>query len=272
MSIKLPPSRYLINTPTSATPSIVVAGGIVSFPGLAGMPPVTVTAVESCNRYCTTACTAQVTTVTPTVPTTPCECPWTYYLTIRMRGDLSEQTNKVFGRTGTYDYTDPSGAVPTVNAIIVGMVAQINGDPYSQVTAAPVGTAGSYTAITLTEDDCSGNTEASTTGFSVTITQGTQSTNTPALPALNYWAVKRVFMEKPGYFAGIQEAPLENSNYCLYTMRVDLGLSAGPHMANERADRYAEFQFYVRNDGTNNFKLGWDTPFATAVTCFGSIL
>ena len=272
MSLQAPPWRFLVNSPASSPATVTVAGGVISIAGMQGLQPFEVDSVEYCSRLCTTPCTKNIWTVTPTVPTAPCECPWTWTLYLVMAQCQGMRTDRIFGRNLSYSYTDPSGSVPTVSAICSAIAADINADPYKQFTATLTGSGpSSYTAIVITENDCDGRD--ATCGFRAAVTMGTAVNTTPAVAAeLNFTAMKRLWAEKPGYFFGVQEAPLEGANYCVYKFRVNTAKTNDPHLANATVDRYMDLEFYVRNDGTANFTTGWDTPLTAELPCLGTAL
>lgn len=268
MSIRRPIERYLVNNLVAANPAVTVASGVISFPGIPGMPDVRAADVVSCYRSCALPCVPQKVRVTPTVPTTPCDCPWTWEIQVAMRQCGDMRTDHVYPRSDVYGYTDPSGAVPTVSAICENIAAAINGNAYSQVKVTLVGGPGAYTAFDVEEKDCSGNGDYYSCGFTVAFTQGTQTLTTAAVPAvLPYEEMKRLWAELPGYFFGDQPAPIPGMTYCMYYMKVNTGQTPGPHLANELTDRYVEYAFYVANDGTN-FATAWQTPISGALACF----
>ena len=100
---------------------------------------------------------------------------------------------------------------------------------------------------------------------------GTQSTTQISIGAqLDWYTLKRLFAERPGYFWGNQPAPVQGDNYCLYVFRVDHDSTPGPHLSNERANRFMDYEFYVRRDST--FIAQWDTPLTNELPSLGPAL
>lgn len=263
MSLNQPPVKVLVNN-TNGVMSIT--NGVITFVNLKGINPFTVANVEQAERVCSSACVSMVRTVTPAVPSTPCECPWTWTITITMRQCLDFRTDHIYGRQVTFSHQDPAGEIPTVSEIVDAIVDEINADPYRTVTATKTGSPGSYTAFVITERDCTSAT--GTCGFDVDVTLGTVVETTPSTrPQLDYYALKQIFAERPGYFWGSQEGPVAGDSYCLYRMRVFHGQTNGPHLANERADRFMTYEFYVRRDAT--MVAQWDNPLVAELPSLG---
>ncbi len=266
MSINPSPIRVLINNTASL---LTVTNGQLVFSNLQGINPIPISSVERGARLCSSSCVAQVMTITPAVPTAPCECPWSWDMVIQMNQCDDMRTDHIYGRMSTFSYQTPSGDIPTVNQIVDNIVDEINGDPYGNVTAAKVGSPGTYTAFTLTEKNCT--SEVGTCGFRAEVKLGTKTVNTINVgPQLDWYTLKKIFAERPGYFWGEQQSPIKGDTYCLYTMRVDHGDTLGPHLSNERANRFQDYEFYVRRDST--FLAQWDTPLTNELPIFGAPL
>lgn len=270
MSMQTLPVRRLYNVLTTST--VTVAAGVVTIDGLLPFESSGVL-LSNCQRLCTTACTLQITTVTPTVPSAPCECPYVWEMAIIMNGCSFDSTNRFFPDTKFYNYVDPTGALPTVNNIVASVVAQINANTYSKVTAAAVGSVGSYTAITLTEKDC-GTTINGTCGFTVTFSSGTQATGTAHLePTLGPVQMGREFAILPGYeFMQPAALVVPGATYCKYYLKVrPMGAVYDPHVINADTTPWIEYELYVRSD-LSNFFSAWDTKLANEIQCLGATL
>lgn len=268
MSIQTGPKRILLETLSANT--LNINAGVIS---ILGLPSFATAAVQAggCSRTCPEACTPQVTTITPVVPTTPCECPWLYELKI-----VRNQCLKTFRTHEAYPGTEPynvqffdSGAI-TVNAIVTSLLNQINANPDSTVIAAGVGTPGSYTALRLTEKDC--DSENATCGFTAHVTTGTVVTGTAHVDAkLSATEVARNWPILPGsMFTRPQLAIC--GNYCVYTLKVNpINVLNDPHLADASVERYLELEIWV-NSADPLFYTEWDTPLATELPCLGDAL
>lgn len=247
--------------------TVTVDAGVVT---IQGIKPFLVADVVSCNRSCTTACVPQVVVVTPVVPSSPCECPWTFDMTIRKINCGFDRVNQIWSHTYHYNYTNPSGDAPTAALIIASVVAQINNDPNSPVVA--VDTGNTHTTITLTEKDCNSENPRRC-GFQVMGNSLTQTTSTAHVDAiLPAWEVKRTFPILPGDAFAQPDNASCGSDYCRYYIKIQSNTGRlDPHLANAVVTDYRELELYV-NRADASFLADWDTPLATALVCLGAPL
>ena len=261
MSIQTGPKRLLFNTLTAD--SVNVASGVVTIQGL---PPFLATSTSNCYKQCTTVCTEQVVTITPTIPSATCECPWLWTLQIVKKAcTTTYRVQETFESSTEYNFGDPNGAPLTVNAIVTSMLAQINGNDDSIITAVGVGAPGSYTAFTITEKDC--DSDLATCGFEYFVNSGTFSAITAHVaPILNRSQLAREFAILPGsMFSDPQLA--RGASYCVYGFRINpIRQVNDPHLADALTDRYLDVEIYVDNT-LATFAADWDTPLLAAVTC-----
>ena len=263
MSITTQPLRLLFNT-LSAT-SVNVAAGVVSIEGMPDFFASDVVA-GSCYRACPAACTKSIWTVTPTVPTAPCECPWEFALRIVTRLCPGFGIRDTFNSARRYSYVEPAGGTPTVALITASITAQINSDPYSSVVAVD-----NTTTITLTEKSCDSETNR-TCGFDVFLNSGTAVNGTPyvapILPGdevLMHWPVL------PGSEFG-NPSRATCGSYCKYYFEIDpINRVKDPHLANAYVDRFLRVEIWVNSD-LANFETDFDTPLVTVVDCLGAAL
>lgn len=264
MSLTIRPFRALLNSLDSN--SLSISGGVVTIQGQVAFNTAD---VEQCYKACKTACVDNVWSITPLVPTGPCECPWVWTLEIRKRPCLDTyETNDTFESSeGFYSYQDNSGATPTVSQIVTSVVEQINGNPFSRVIAAAVGTPGSYTSFTLTEKEC-GDVLPRTCGFtpfsnSATITQTTAHTD-PILPS---WKMNKEFSILPG-MAFTEPDLARCGDYCVFYFKINPSAQVkDPHLHNVMVDRYIELEIYVDNT-LANYAADWATDIAAEFACF----
>lgn len=263
MSITTQPKRLLFNTLSST--SVDVAAGVVSIEGLPAFYAADVVA-GSCYRVCPAACTKSIWTITPVVPSAPCECPWAYRLRIVTRICPGFGIRDTFAASKSYDYVDPAGGVPTVAQITASITAQINSDPTSNVVAVD-----NTTTITLTEKNCdSGN--GRTCGFDPYQNSGTAVNGTPyvapVLPAdevLMHWPIL------PGSEFG-NPARATCGDYCKYVFEINpINRVHDPHLANAYVDRFLRVEIWVNSDDAT-FAANWDTPMTTILDCLGAAL
>lgn len=264
MAFKVPPKVMLFNA--LSTSSVVVSGGVIT---IAGLPSFNVDDVADCYRTCTTACTPQVVVVTPVVPTAPCECPWSFDMQIRKKSCGFERIADILEHNYSYNYTNPNGDPPTVALIIASVVAQINSDPNSIVTAVDTGDA--HTTITLTEKDC--DTANRTCGFVVTGNSLTQSQSTAHVDAvLPIWEVQRNFPITPGSDFSNPVTAFCGSEYCKYYLHIHpINKIRDPHVANGWVEKDLEVEIWVNAD-LANITTDWDTELTGALTCLGAPL
>jgi len=270
MSLQTGPIRKIFNTLSSS--SIAVSGGIVTIQGL---PPFAVADIVSgsCYRSCKTACVPQFITVTPTVPSATCECPWRWEIVIRKLPCLGTyRVQETLSPQTTYDYNDPNGATPTVAQIVASVVLQINSNPDSIVTATAVGAPGSETAFTLVEKDCDG--DAGTCGFIAYIQSGTIATSggsnvAHADPVLSPSEMAREFAILPGSMFSNPELAFCGA-YCVFTARIlPITDVHDPHLSNSLVDRYLDIQIFV-NTLASNFDADWQNEANTVADCWAA--
>lgn len=262
MSIHTMPIKRLLNS--LAADSVVVAGGVLTIKGL---PPIDIDTIVSCTKQCPSSCTPQVITITPTLPASPCECPYEWELKVKRKICYNGRTDYDSIRDSMYSFSDPSGATPTVNDIISSFLVEIGSDPYAIVTVAGVGTEGSWTGITLTEKNC--DTDPRTCGFQVFFPSGTQITSVPHVSAkLLADDTLRLFGVQPGSFGERQNVALCGV-YCVYTFEVDpLGQTRDQNFDNAWVIRKGSFEVYV-NSSLVNYVTDFETEMAaTGLTCF----
>lgn len=272
MSLTTMPKRIVFNTFTADT--VQVNSGIVS---IIGLPDFAAASVEagSCYRSCPVACTKQIVTVTPTVPSSTCECPWAWSITIEGAPCLKTyRTHEVFPRLAIYDYVDPNGATPTVDQIITSIVAQINSDPNSVVTAAAVGSTPNQTAFTLTEKDC--DSDNASCGFNAFVQSGTVATTggsnvahvDAVLPASQ---VAREWPILPGHIFNRPEIAYCGT-YCVYRFRINpVAVSKDPHLSNAEVGRFLDVEIWA-NSAATGFNANFDDEIVAAITCLGEPL
>lgn len=262
MSIHTKPIPLLLNS--LAADTVVVSGGILTIKGL---PPINIDNITNCTKQCPTACTKQVTTITPTIPASPCECPYEWELKVKREICYNGRTDYDAIRDSFYSFSDPSGATPTVNDIISSLLVEINSDPYAIVTAAGVGSEGSWTAITLTEKNC--DTDPRTCGFKVYFPSGTQTTGTAHVSAklladdmLREWGVQ------PGSFGERPNTALCGV-YCRYTIDVDpSGTTRDQNFDNAYVQRKMQVVIDV-NSSLANYATDFETEMAdSGLACF----
>lgn len=265
MSLTLLPVTRIFNSVDAST--VVVSDGVVSIKGL---PNFNVADVVACHRECTTPCVPQVVVVTPVVPTAPCECPWTFEMVIVRRSCGFERSEQVLPHTYSYNYTNPSGDPPTVALIVASVVAQINSDPNSCVTA--VDTGNTHTTITLTEKDCDSD-KGRTCGFTVGGNSLTQTTSTAHVnPILPLWDVQRNFPILPGSEFSNPTTAFCGSAYCRYYFKIrPAAIWKDPHVANATIERTMELELWVNRDDAS-FIADWDAELVAQFTCLGAPL
>lgn len=282
MSLNTRPQKLIFNT--LAADSVNVSGTTVS---ILGLPPFDVAEVDTngCSRTCPTACTQQVITITPTIPSTTCQCPYVWSLTVMsgpcggMQRNLLPQD--LWGAPKVYNVGDANTTL-TVNLIVAGIVAQINSDPTSGVQAWPVGTLGSYTAFILRERDCT--SDRATCGFSVQYDSGTTAvsgaTGGPVgAPTTNIAHVDGVLTAaQVGRMNPILPHMYMNrpniaycGTYCVYTFTLHTRDIRHTHLHDVKVPRYISYEIWVNNTAAT-FLADWDTPLATALECLGAPL
>src|SRR5687768_7185776 len=111
------PERILLNSLT-ATTILTTAGGVK----VEGFGTILAAEVINCYKQCTSAGTAQETTVTVVIPDA-CECPYEWGMTIRgLVNNADYSTNSTFGSQNYYGYSDPAGATPTAAATATALI------------------------------------------------------------------------------------------------------------------------------------------------------
>lgn len=262
MSLKTAPRKLIFNTLNAD--SLNVAGGIMS---IAGLEPFAVANVVTagCFGACPAACTPQEVTITPTVPSATCECPWMWDITIRQLpcSDYLRATHVLPAAARTYNYVDPNESTPTVDAIIASVVAQINGDPYAIVTAVD----NADGTFTITEKNCDSGVDR-TCGFSAFVTSGDLVVDDAHSGAvLSAEEIHREFPILPGHVLATPTQLAFCGNYCKYRFKIKpVEEVADYHGANVYNHRYLEVEIYV-NKLAATFAADWNTPITAALAC-----
>lgn len=261
MSLKTMPTTKIFNALSSGT--VTVSGSTVSIPSM-GITFDTGDVVN-CNRTCTTACTPQVVTVTPVIPTAPCECPWTFELILRRLSCGFERAQDVFEKSYVFNYLSPTGDLPTAANICTSIYNQIMTDPNRIVTVVNNGT-----TLTLTERDC--DSIDRTCGFAVygnvTVSVGTAHVDA----ILPIWEVQRNFPVIPGSEFGNPTTAFCGTTYCKYYFHIKpYSTVRHTHISNAYVSREMELEIWVRSD-LANITTDWDTELTGVLTCLGSPL
>lgn len=275
MSIKKKPGKYIINSITADT--LVITGDSVQIqgPGIA-IPPFLSTDVVDCYRTCPSACTPRVVTVTPAVPETPCDCPYVWKITAKpiacRQGYLGDDASQF--KFLQFEAHIPTGQTPDVNDIVVMMVEYFNNDPYGFLTAAAVGSPGSYTAFTLTEKECDSEEAGKTCGFTVVTSGGPSevSEDTAHVDAiLTPEDAYRAFPIQHGAF-GTNPDLTNCGSYCKYYFKIRPSTpNLEAHMAaNAYVTREIEYEFWVNQDDANFFD-DWNNELAAEFDCIDEL-
>jgi len=279
MSVRTLPIKKVVNSIDANT--VTVASGLVTI-RVPGAPPVSFLAADvvNCSRTCAAACTPGVWTVTPVVPASPCNCPFEFELMLKpipcpgQIGLVGE--GNINGGFSQYSVNLPSGVTPTVNEIVDLIVDQINGSAYRFVTAAKVGTPGSYTAFTLTERNC--DTEyvsgqiRKTCGVRVMVNSGTIVNGTPHVDA--QFTSDDAYREFPvghGQF-GLRADLTACGAYCKYYFRIIPTRASVPtHMIDHGlVTRETELEFVV-NSSEADFVAMWNNELSAVITCIADL-
>lgn len=267
MSIRTLPIKKLFNSLTSTT--VTVSGGVLTISGLGSFTIANIL-TGSCFRTCPTACTKGVYTITPVLPTTPCECPYEWMLTVQNRYCSNEgHTDGMTPRSEVYGYNSPNGATPTVSDIIDNIVDEINSNPYSQVTATKTGPVGAYTAMVLTEKDC--DSDRGTCGYDVSISGGTVVTTTAHVEAvLKADDQLRKFPIQPGSFGSRPEVALCGA-YCVYRFTVKpLTTIESETIDHGYLFKDGQFELWVNSDLTNYVADFEEKMDSTGLACWNN--
>lgn len=262
MSLGIMPQKLLFNS--LAADTVSVAGGILTIKGL---PPIELDAVSSCYKLCPAACTPQVITLTPTVPGTPCECPYEWEMKLMRKVCFHGRTDNDVIHERFYSFSSPTGSTPTVAEIVDNLVDEINKDPYSFVTAAKIGVAPNYTAMTLTEKNC--DSEPRTCGIEVAYSSGTIVNTTAHVSAtLTSDDQLRAWPIQPGSFGERPNSALCGV-YCVYLIELDpLGETRDQNFDNAWVKRKGAYELWV-NSSLANYAADWETEMAaTGLPCF----
>lgn len=279
MSVKTLPIKKVVNSIDANT--VVVAGGVVTI-SIPGAPPVRFLAadVRNCSSTCATSCTPGVWTVTPIIPEGACNCPFVFELLLKpipcpgQVGLVGE--GNLNGGFSQYNVTLPSGVTPTVDQVVDQIVDQINSSAYRFVTAAKVGTPGSYTAFTLTERNC--NTEyvsgqiRKTCGVQVLTNGSTVVNETPHVSAK--YTSDDAFRDFPvghGQF-GLRSDLTACGAYCKFYFRIVPSVANAPaHMTDHGLiTREMELEFVVNTQDTDYVAM-WNNKLAAAISCIIAI-
>jgi hypothetical protein len=247
------PERIIFNS-LDANTVIPITGGVT----IKGYGDILLADIVNAYCQCPSACVAQVTTVTITVPTT-CECPYEFPLTIKCLPCLqSYEVQQTFGSTKYYGYQDPAGATLTATQYAAAVVIAINADPTACVTATSL--AG---VITLTEKDCN-----ATCGFQAFSDSAVMLTTTPHSNAiLSANELAKLFPIQWGHPAS-RPTLTYCGNYCVFhfVIRKDCSIQ-DIDMANAYQCYEQEVYFYVNNAETD-YTTFWFTEMFAAFPAF----
>jgi hypothetical protein len=233
------PERIILNDLSSPT-LVTVSGGKVFIEGYGGI--LDPAAVVSCFDQCPAACVPEVQTVQVVIPTT-CECPYEWGLTIKAHPRLQDYSvQQTFGKSLFYGWSDPAGGTPTATQTAAGVVANINADPFSPVTAVDLGAG----LIQLTEKNCDYVT--GTAGFRAYTDSGTVITVTAHVEAkLSAGYLNKLFPIQPGFF-GATPKLTTCGTYCLYKFVLrGSGNIQDIDMSSTFSDYEQEVELYVNN-------------------------
>jgi hypothetical protein len=210
--------------------------------------------IVQCNYCCTADCTAQITSVTASIPEV-CECPYDWTLTVQAKqGDM----NSIFGgpvtKVAVYSGSNNDGSTPTAQQAAYNCAVAINADPYAIVSAESSNNSMTYAdfsdgVVVLTEKNC-----LATHGFDVFIDKGTISVDTAHDGGfLGTEDMAKLFPINWGMQGSLADLPIRGANYCAWTFHLR---SASPDTQNIDMDRSyvhydREVTFYVNSDDTN---------------------
>lgn len=206
------PARKSIKVLTADAVKLV--GGILH---ISGEPPLAATNVKNCNLACAGTGTARVVTICASIPET-CECPFVWSVVVKHHPDLTQyDTDDVVQNWNDkiYEFAKPDGSAPTALEVAAGIVAQINADPSSPVTAA---------AVECVEGE--GNTGIQLTGktngltFDAYTVYGTVTVTTAGSPdVLTEKYMQKLFPITHGKFGEIPPSTF-CGNYCLLSATI----------------------------------------------------
>ena len=258
-------TKMLFNATTSDTVHALTGGGY----NIKGYGPITASQISSCTYALANAGVAQVSTVTVAIPTT-CECPYVWELTTLCQPSQEDGTNYEINNTFSvrrlYQYEDPAGGTPTVEATANAIGAMINNDPNACVTAAyhainvgvPVGDI-EFTAKTIGKPF-----QLYTPSGTVAYTGGSNHVGVTATMSDN-WMAKQ-FPIQVGAFGSQPTIAIPGVTYALYRLVLTTSIQ-DISAANHYNDYQAEVEFYV-NTASSSY-AAWVTAFhALSATCF----
>jgi hypothetical protein len=235
------PERLILDDLSSPTLITTDAtSGLVFIEGYGGA--IDPAAVTECFLQCPVACTPQVSTVQVVIPTT-CECPYEWGLTIKVKPRLtSYEVQQTFGKSLFYGWSDPAGGTPTAVQTAAGVVANINADPFSPVSAVNLGGG----LIQLTEKNCDYIT--GTAGFSAYTDSGTVLTPTPHVEAiLSAGQLNKLFPIQPGMFGAAPKLTFCGTYCQVHLVIKGNGNIQDIDMSSTFSDYVQEVDIYVNN-------------------------
>lgn len=265
MSITVPPKKILVGD--LETDSIVVDGTTVTINvGDQGTYVFDTADVEAIFRDCPAPCTKQVIDILPIVPSTPCECPWTWQMQIERNACYTNSAyyTELFNRiSAMFSYRDPSGDTPTPADISTEVVRQINLHQDRIVDATLVG----GDTIRLTERDC--DSDHATCGFKVFADSATVTVVAGhANAVLNAAEINRLFPILPGHIFSRPNIAYCGS-LCRYYFRINpVTRVKDPHLMNAYVDRFLELEIFVNQD-LADFSANWDATLAATFPSLG---
>jgi hypothetical protein len=279
MSVRTIPIKKVVNSIEAGT--VAVSSGVVTI-RVPNAAPVSFLAadVRECSRTCAVACTPGVWTVTPIVPSTPCNCPFIWELTISgisCSGQVGLVGEGNFnGGFGSYTASLPSGVTPTVSEIIQQIVLAINSDPYRVVNAVAVGDPGEETAITITERNCQTEYVSGmmrrTCGVRIISNSATIVNGTPHVDSI--YSSNDAYRDFPVGFGqfGLRSDLTACGAYCKFYFRiVPDAANMVAHMADHGLiTREMELE-YVVNTQDADYVAMWNNELAAVITCIPAI-
>lgn len=228
--------------------------------------------VVNADICCGSTCTAQQDTVTIVIPES-CECPYEPLVTIQgKQGDMQSIYGGPFQKYEQYSGLNADGTTPTAAQAVTTIVASINANPYSLVTA----TDGAGDTIVITEKDCS-----KSKGFTTYVIGGTVVTDTAHVnETLQTTDMAKLFPINWGMQGSTPELPIRGGCYCKWYFHLR---SATPDQQDIDMDRdYGhsdrEVTFYVYDalcgDGGGDYEDAYNlvtTAFDDVLTLCGDV-
>ena len=247
------PEYILINTIDAD--SVVAIGAAGDGAYISGYGEILSVNVLDCTITCEDDCVPKIVTVAVDIPTS-CECPYEWSLTIECKPNLTGEVQNTFSTRRLYTYMDPAGGTPTDNATATQVVADINADPNTCVTAtvSPAGT------IRLTAKDCTHDFSAYTSAGVVTIV----TPFTRQLIDADYFA--KLFPIQPGAF-GARPKLTYCGSYCIYHLKIRSTNDTQDISAANHYNGYEREVYFVVNTDDANYTAMWHDELQTAIPC-----